>query len=99
MHAGGIMSPVNLQLESNRTLSESSSDESIIDYSELENIDEKVIEDENQGIPEESKISKTLSDSTTKCVVMLVLCLLFMLAVCSVDSYYDVKVIHEQGLK
>jgi hypothetical protein len=80
------------------TISESSSsDESIISNSELENIDQKVIsdEDESQGIPEESKISKTLSDSTTKWVVMLVLSLLFLLAVCSVDSYFDVKVIHE----
>lgn len=56
-------------------------------------------EEEDFEIPEESKISKTLSDKTTKTVVMLVLVLLFMLAVCSSESYVDSDILHEQGLK
>jgi len=50
-------------------------------------------------IPEESKISKTLSDKTIKTVVMLVLFLLFMLSICSADTYIDSDIIHKQGLK
>jgi hypothetical protein len=45
-------------------------------------------------IPEESKISKTLSDKTTKIVVILVLFLLFMLAFCSTDSYISNTLIY-----
>lgn len=50
-------------------------------------------------IPEESKISKTLSDKTIKTVVMLVLLLLFMLAICSSEAYVDSDILHIQGLK
>ena len=45
-------------------------------------------------IPEESKISKTLSDKTTKIVVILVLFLLFMLAFYSTDSYISNTLIY-----
>ena len=51
------------------------------------------------AIPEESKISKTLSDKTTKIVVILVLFLLFMLAFCSTDAYVENTLVFEQGLK
>jgi len=69
---------------------------SMSDSSE-EEIDESIInEDENQNmIPEESKISKTLSDQTTRTVVMLVLCLLFLLPVCTSETYVDVTKIHK----
>lgn len=50
-------------------------------------------------IPEESKISKTLSDKTTKTVVILVLSMLFMLAICSIDTYHEPVYRHEQALK
>lgn len=50
-------------------------------------------------IPEESKISKTLSDQTIKTVVMLVLFLLFMLAICSSETYLDSDIMHNQGLE
>lgn len=56
-------------------------------------------EDTEVEIPEESKISKTLSDKTIKTVVMLVLLLLFMLAICSSEAYVDNDIIHVQGLK
>lgn len=60
-------------------------------------------DDDNSGsdleIPEESKISKTLSDKTIKTVVMLVLLLLFMLAICSSEAYLDSDIMHVQGLK
>ena len=51
-------------------------------------------DEEDMTIPEESKISKTLSDKTIKTVVMLVLLLLFMLAVCSSESYIDSDIMH-----
>lgn len=56
-------------------------------------------QDEEFDIPEESKISKTLSDKTIKTVVMLVLFLLFMLAICSADTYVESNIMHVQGLK
>lgn len=55
-------------------------------------------EEEDTQIPEESKISKTLSDKTIKTVVMLVLFLLFMLAICSSDTYIEGDNLHNQGL-
>lgn len=61
--------------------------------------EEESSEEEEVVIPEESKISKTLSDKTTKTVVLLVLCMLFMLAVCSLDTYVDPIYLHEQALK
>ena len=51
-------------------------------------------EDEEDIIPAESKISKTLSDQTTKTVVILVLLLLFMLAGCSIEAYVDTTMMH-----
>ena len=56
-------------------------------------------DEEEDIIPAESKISKTLSDQTTKTVVLLVLLLLFMLAGCSIESYVDTTMMHQQGLK
>ncbi len=51
-------------------------------------------EDKEYDIPEESKISKTLSDKTTRTVVILVLVLLFLLALCSVDTYTETDIVH-----
>lgn len=57
-------------------------------------------EDEAQfKIPEESKISKTLSDKTLKSVVMLVLLLLFILPVVTAETYITIPYMHEQGLR
>lgn len=49
-------------------------------------------------VPEESKISKTLSDKTTRTVVILVLILLFLLALCSIDSYTETDILHKSAL-
>jgi hypothetical protein len=47
-------------------------------------------DDENElKIPEESKISKTLSDKTTRTVIILVLVLLFLLTLCNIETYKD----------
>lgn len=46
-------------------------------------------------IPEESNISKRLSDSTTRTVVVLVLCLLVMQSACDIDTYVDVVHVHK----
>ena len=45
-------------------------------------------------IPEETNISKTLSDSITKTVIMLVLTLLVMQSACNTDTYTDVTWVH-----
>jgi hypothetical protein len=55
-------------------------------------------EEEEIIIPEESNISKTLSESTTKTVVLLVLCLLVMQNVCDTKTYTDVVYVHKQAL-
>lgn len=52
-------------------------------------------EDEVVEIPEESNISKSLSDSTTKTVIMLVLTLLVMQSACNTESYIDVTHVHK----
>lgn len=50
-------------------------------------------------VPEESKISKTLSERILRAVVILVLLLLFLLPVVSSDTYISPIFLHEQGLK
>jgi len=63
-----------------------------------EPVPEDIPEEESDSdveIPEESKISKTLSDKTIKTVVMLVLLLLFMLAICSSEAYISSDIMHE----
>ena len=50
-------------------------------------------------VPEESKISKTLSERILRAVVVLVLLLLFLLPVVSSDTYISPIFLHEQGLK
>ena len=47
------------------------------------------LDDDFAEIPEESKISKILSDQTTKTVIILVLCLLFCLPAFTVETYLD----------
>lgn len=58
-------------------------------------------EDDEEGqIPEESKISKILSDQTTKTVIILVLCLLFCLPAFTVETYLsDTVTLHDQANK
>lgn len=60
--------------------------------------DSSETEEEEIEIPEESKISRTLGDNTTRTVVILVLSLLIMQSVCSVDTYVDAVHVHQQGL-
>ena len=58
-----------------------------------------ISDDEKEfDVPEESKISKTLSDKTTRTVVILVLILLFLLALCSIDSYTETDLQHKAAL-
>jgi len=56
-------------------------------------------EEDDLVVPEESKISKVLSDKTTRTVVLLVLALLFLLQICSMDTYLSPVLVHEQALK
>ena len=57
-------------------------------------------DDETNQIPEESKISRILSDQTTKTVIILVLCLLFCLPAFTVETYLgDSVTLHDQGVK
>jgi hypothetical protein len=56
-------------------------------------------EDEVLEIPEESKISRTLGDNTTRTVVVLVLSLLIMQSACSVETYIDTVYVHGQALQ
>jgi len=58
---------------------------------------EEASEDEDDGdieIPEESKISRTLGDNTTRTVVVLVLSLLIMQSACSAETYIDGVHVH-----
>jgi hypothetical protein len=55
-------------------------------------------DEKDYDVPEESKISKTLSDKTTRTVVILVLVLLFLLAICSPDSYTETDILHKAAL-
>jgi len=52
-------------------------------------------DEEELDVPEESKISKTLSDKTTRTVVLLVLLLLFLLQICSMETYVTTVFVHE----
>ena len=57
-------------------------------------------EDEDElSVPDESKISRTLSDKTTRTVVILVLSLLILLQICSLDTYVSTGFVHDQGLE
>lgn len=88
-----------IESQQSESSSSSSSSEESFNIEDLNDIDDNVISLHNdeldQGIPEESKISKKLSDSTTKAVVMMVLALLFILAICSIDAYTDTVTLHE----
>ena len=50
-----------------------------LEHDEMEDLNILSDEEEDLAVPEESKISKTLSDKTTRTVVLLVLSLLFLL--------------------
>jgi len=67
---------------------------------DLDNMFDEDEEDDTANIPEESKISKILSDQTTKTVIILVLCLLFCLPAFTVETYMgDTVMLHDQALK
>jgi len=56
-------------------------------------------DDENEfKVPEESKISKTLSAKTTRTVVILVLILLFLLELCSIDTWVETDIVHQAAI-
>ena len=65
--------------------------------SDVESLDSD--EEAEMQIPKESNISQTLSSQTTRTVVMLVLCLLFLLPVCTADTYLSGNKFHDAGLK
>ena len=56
-------------------------------------------EDDDLDVPVEPIIAKTLSDRTTKIVVMLVLIMLFCLEFFKMETYTDDLLVHENGLK
>ena len=56
-------------------------------------------DDNEYQVPDESKISKTLSARTLKVVVLMVLLLLFILPTVTASTYLDPIFAHEQGLK
>lgn len=61
--------------------------------------DIKIEDDLEMDIPTESRISKTLSNKTTKVVVMLVLILLFSLPFVQIETYSDPYLLHKNGLE
>lgn len=66
----------------------------------LDEMFEEDDEDDTAQIPEESKISKILSDQTTKTVIILVLCLLFCLPAFTVETYLDDTVtLHDRAVR
>jgi hypothetical protein len=76
------------------------SDEDSAAAGDLEEMFEEEDDDDAAQIPEESKISKILSDQTTKTVIILVLCLLFCLPAFTVETYLgDTVTLHDQALK
>ena len=63
---------------------------------DLDNMFDEDDDDDTANIPEESKISKILSDQTTKTVIILVLCLLFCLPAFTVETYMgDTVMLHD----
>ena len=79
---------------------EASEEDSAQEEGDLEEMFEEDEEDDTAQIPEESKISKILSDQTTKTVIILVLCLLFCLPAFTVETYLgDTVTLHDQALK
>lgn len=82
-----LKKPSKSSIEQSLPDESSSSEEEVVDIQKMKQQMNEVNRDANKEmvIPEESKISKTLSDKTTKIVVILVLFLLFMLAFCSTD--------------
>ena len=76
---------------------DSDSDVFLDDYKYTSDSSEELSESEEEeiDIPEESKISRTLGDNTTRTVVILVLSLLIMQSACSVETYVDVVHVHQ----
>jgi hypothetical protein len=65
--------------------------------SESSGSEEEQESEEEIEIPEESNISKTLGDHTTRTVIILVLSLLIMQSVCSTETYIQPVLVHSQA--
>jgi hypothetical protein len=65
--------------------------------SESTGSEEEQESEEEIEIPEESNISKTLGDHTTRTVIILVLSLLIMQSVCSTETYIQPVLVHTQA--
>jgi hypothetical protein len=64
------------------------------DSSESTGSEEEQESEEEIEIPEESNISKTLGDHTTRTVIILVLSLLIMQSVCNTETYIEPVLVH-----
>jgi len=66
----------------------------------MDDVDSEDISDDDGDfkVPEESKISKTLSAKTTRTVVILVLILLFLLELCSIDTWVETDIVHQAAI-
>lgn len=73
-------------------------DRSLAQQSGTINDDDDIVE-EDEEIPMESNISKTLSDKNTRIVIILVLVLLIILPLFDSGMYLSTTTLHEQGLK
>lgn len=56
-------------------------------------------DEEEVEIPEESKISKILSDKTTRTVVILVLVMLFSTQLCQPENYLETYALHDLAME
>ena len=65
----------------------------------VNNSAEDAIEEEEEAIPDESRISKALSEQIQKIVVMMVLIMLFMLPLTQIETYISPYLFAQAGLK
>jgi hypothetical protein len=99
-----IKRPIDLEIEKaihNDEVEAEDSDASDQFYTEASSEEtasrESTESEEEIEIPEESNISKTLSDNTTRTVIILVLSLLIMQSVCSSEVYIQPVMMHTQA--
>lgn len=98
-----ILSGRALDIEEDESFSHSQSFNSAVDQPlEVKESQESLVADEIKSefkIPEESKIGKKFSELTTRRVIILVLCMLFILPLFQTTLYLDDNVSYEFGLK
>ena len=88
----------NEDLEAEADVDSDASDQFFTEESsESSGSEDEIEEDIDIPIPEESKISKTLSDNTTRTVIILVLSLLIMQSVCNTETYIQPVLVHTQA--